>query len=237
MRAHGCIDWCNTTANSILPFPPFSSLSLILPQAPLPRPIMLCSCSKIDATCMWGALLRRFVSVIRKTEPSLTMVVQLNYTLHFVVVWNWKWASDRRHFYHFTMHYPPQICTPMLVFFPVFLRNVGCRPLLDVNWSVCNPYYTIQQQRYLSPFTKPQWCRVSRPYGKTTAADNQWWSIHKPTIQPDYPTIWSTSSLSTRFYLYIYTCVSHWNITLKTPLCFFPVNHSTILHRLCSCNS
>lgn len=76
-----------------------------------------------------------------------------------------------------------------------------------------------------------------RPHGKTTAADNQWWSIYKPTIHHSYSSIQSTSSPTIHLteHLYIYSCALYWNTMLNSIKCIW----SLVIHPsqciLCTC--
>lgn len=165
----------------------------MLPGAQLPRPIMLCSCSKIDVTCIRAVLQCKFFPPVtrKKIEVSLIMVVDLNYTLHFVVLWNWKCASDSEHLYHFCCALSS--CTHACLF-PLFLHHVGCEPLLDVNWSVCNPHYRIRLQLYVAPFAKPQRSLFQRPYGKNHSCTQSMMVNLQSNHTADHTAIWSVCS-------------------------------------------
>lgn len=79
---------------------------------------------------------------------------------------------------------------------------------------------------------------MHRPYGKTTAADNQWWSNHKPTIGPRYSNIQicmqsSNSPIHPAHDLHIDSCASHWNKSAKcNHVCALPssIHPSCINH-------
>lgn len=120
---HRYIDWCSSAAHSILHFPSLSlSLSPMLLQAPLSLPIMLCSSSKSDATCLCVPLLCRFFC--RDHNEVSHIVVYFNcyilYMLLLIIKRKWKGrVSVRVHYYHFTIHYlqsPP--CLFFCFFFP-----------------------------------------------------------------------------------------------------------------------
>lgn len=88
MCVHGYIDWCNSTAHPILRFPsPFSisvsSLSPMLPQAPLSLPIMLCSSRKSDATWLRGA----YVSPAWTTLQRLLLLLFI-WIIYCILLWN-----------------------------------------------------------------------------------------------------------------------------------------------------
>lgn len=75
-----------------------------------------------------------------------------------------------------------------------------------------------------------------RPYGKTTAADNRWWSIHKPTIHPNYSTIRSTSSPTVHPTSHLHLCITLKQNAKCTPVSVVPsFIHSSFLHKPWTC--
>lgn len=89
------------------------------------------------------------------------------------------------------------ILASMLVFFPLFLHRVGCKLLLDVNWSVHNPHYRIRLLLYVTPFTKPLPSRLQRPCGNNHSCTQSMMVNLQSNHTADQATIWSTCSQST----------------------------------------
>ena len=141
----------------------------MLPQAPLSPPIMLCCSRKSD-----GCVVHCHV---RFSCPHWRISYYHNLILYFISFWS---ESEKVFLAECVMIILLYI-TPTWLFFPAIciMREVNW---CYVNWSVCNPHYKIRMQlmvylkgKHIDPF-------MFWSHGKTTAADNQWWSIYKPTI-------------------------------------------------------
>lgn len=174
----------------------------MLPGALLPRPIMLCSCRKIDVTCIWTVLQCTFFPpVTGKKNWSLSYHgSSCKLYIAFCCCIKLKMCFRQRESLSFMLCI---ILASVLVSLPLVLHGVGCKPRLDVNWSVCNPRYGMRLLRYVAPSTKPQPSSFQRPFGNEHSCTQSMMVNLQSNHTADQATIWSTRSPSTRLYVHV----------------------------------